>query len=136
MSALVIPGSIYRELLAQAREQAPIEACGILGGRGDRVEVFHRMTNTDQSADHFLMEPAEQFKVVKSLRAAGRRMLAIHHSHPASPSRPSAEDIRLALTPDVLYTILSLQEPANPVLRAFAIFEGVVTEHPLTIDDL
>jgi len=107
------PGSIYRELLAQARKQAPIEACGILGGRGDRVEVFCPMTNTDHSADHFLMEPAEQFKVVKSLRAAGQRVLAIHHSHPASPSRPSAEDIRLALTPDVLYTILSLQGPAN-----------------------
>ena len=37
MSALVIPGSIYRELLDQARKRAPIEACGILGGRGDRV---------------------------------------------------------------------------------------------------
>ena len=134
MSALVIPGSIYRELLDQAHKQAPIEACGILGGRGDRVEVFHPMTNSDHSADHFLMEPAEQFKVVKSLRAAGRRVLAIHHSHPASPSRPSAEDIRLALTPDVLYTILSLQGPANPVLKAFAICEGVVTEHPLAIE--
>jgi proteasome lid subunit RPN8/RPN11 len=134
MSALVIPGSIYQELLNQARKQAPIEACGILGGRGDRVEAFHPMTNTDHSADHFLMEPAEQFRVVKSLRAAGQRMLAIHHSHPASPSRPSAEDIRLALTPDVLYTILSLQGPANPVLRAFAICEGVVTEHPLAIE--
>ena len=134
MSALVIPGSIYRELLDQAHKQAPIEACGILGGRGDRVEAFHPMTNTDHSADHFLMEPAEQFRVVKSLRAAGQRMLAIHHSHPASPSRPSAEDIRLALTPDVLYTILSLQGPANPVLRAFAICEGVVTEHPLAIE--
>ncbi len=134
MSALVIPGSIYQELLNQTRKQAPIEACGILGGRGDRVEVFYPMTNTDQSADHFRMEPAEQFKVVKRLRAAGRRVLAIHHSHPASPSRPSAEDIRLALTPDVLYTILSLQGPANPVLRAFAICEGVVTEHPLAIE--
>jgi proteasome lid subunit RPN8/RPN11 len=134
MSALVIPGAIYRELLDQAHKQAPIEACGILGGRGDRVEVFHPMTNSDHSADHFLMEPAEQFKVVKSLRAAGRRVLAIHHSHPASPSRPSAEDIRLALTPDVLYTILSLQGPANPVLKAFAICEGVVTEHPLAIE--
>jgi proteasome lid subunit RPN8/RPN11 len=134
MSALVIPGSIYQELLNQARKQSPIEACGILGGRGDRVEVFHPMTNTDHSADHFLMEPAEQFKVVKSLRAAGQRVLAIHHSHPASPSRPSAEDIRLALTPDVLYTILSLQGPANPVLKAFAICEGVVTERPLAIE--
>jgi len=39
------------------------------------------MTNTDHSADHFLMEPAEQFKVVKSLRAAGQRVLAIHAQH-------------------------------------------------------
>jgi len=132
MSALVIPGSIYQELLNQARKQAPIEACGILGGRGDRVEVFHPMANTDHSADHFLMEPAEQFKVIKSLRAAGQRVLAIHHSHPASPSQPSVEDIRLALTPDVLYTILSLQ--ADPVLKAFAICEGVVTEHPLAVE--
>ena len=134
MSALVIPGSIYRELLDQARKQAPIEACGILGGRGDRVEVFHPMTNTDHSADHFLMEPAEQFKVVKSLRAAGQRVLAIHHSHPASPARPSAEDIRLALTPDVLYTILSLQTVEAPVLKAFSVENGVVTEHALMIE--
>jgi hypothetical protein len=34
----------------------------------------------------------------------------------------------------VLYTILSLQGPANPVLKAFAICEGVVTEHPLAIE--
>jgi len=74
------------------------------GGRGDRVEVFHPMTNTDHSADHFLMEPAEQFKVIKSF-ACGRSARAGDSSQPSCfPSRPSAEDIRLALTPDVLYT--------------------------------
>jgi len=134
MSALVIPGLIFQELLNQARKQAPIEACGILGGRGNRVELFHPMTNTDHSADHFLMEPAEQFKVIKALRAAGQRVLAIHHSHPASSARPSAEDIRLALTPDVLYTILSLQTAETPVLKAFSVENGVVTEHALIIE--
>jgi [CysO sulfur-carrier protein]-S-L-cysteine hydrolase len=134
VSALVIPQAIYRQLLEQARGQAPVEACGILGGRGDRVEVFHAMTNTDNSADHFLMDPAEQFRVMKTLRAAGQRMLAIHHSHPASPSRPSAEDIRLALTPDVLYTILSLQDSEKPIFKAFSIDDGAVTEHSLWIE--
>ena len=134
MSPLTIPQSLFRELLDQARKQAPIEACGILGGRGDHVEVFHPMINTDNSADHFLMDPGEQFKVVRALRAAGQRMLAIHHSHPASPARPSAEDIRLALTPDVLYTILSLQDANAPVLKAFSVDDGVVVEHPLVIE--
>lgn len=134
MSGLVIPQTIFRELLDQARKHAPIEACGILGGRGDRVEVFHPMTNTDNSADHFLMDPVEQFKIAKLLRVAGLRMLAIHHSHPASPSRPSAEDIRLALTPDVVYTILSLQDARSPVLKAFAVDDGRVKEHPLVVE--
>jgi len=40
------------------------------------------MTNTDHSADHFLMEPAEQFRVVKSLRA-GRS------AHAGDSSQPS-----------------------------------------------
>ena len=134
MNPLIIPEAILRQLIEQARKQAPIEACGILGGRGDRALAFHTMTNTDNSADHFLMDPGEQFKVVKTLRAAGQRMLAVHHSHPASPARPSAEDIRLALTPDVLYTILSLQDAKNPVLKAFAVEDGVVKEHPLVIE--
>jgi proteasome lid subunit RPN8/RPN11 len=134
MNPLIIPQSIFHTLLDQARKQAPIEACGILGGREDRVEVFHAMTNTDNSNDHFLMDPGEQFKVVKVLRAAGQRMLAVHHSHPASPARPSAEDIRLALTPDVLYTILSLQDAERPVLKAFSVADGVVKEHPLVVE--
>jgi proteasome lid subunit RPN8/RPN11 len=61
-------------------------------------------------------------------------MLAVHHSHPASPARPSVEDIRLALTPDVLYTILSLQDADSPVLKAFFVDDGVVKEHPLVIE--
>jgi proteasome lid subunit RPN8/RPN11 len=135
MSTLIIPQLIFSQLLDQARKLAPIEACGILGGRGDRIDIFHPMTNTDNSTDHFLMDPAEQFKIVKALRGAGLRMLAVHHSHPASPSRPSAEDIRLSLTPDVLYTILSLQDPEKPVLKAFAVNDGVVKEHPIHIED-
>ena len=134
MNPLIIPEAILHALIDQARKQAPVEACGILGGRGDRIEVFHPMTNTDHSPDHFLMDPGEQFKVVKTLRAAGQRMLAVHHSHPASPARPSAEDIRLALTPDVLYTILSLQDADSPVLKAFSVDDGVVKEHPLVIE--
>jgi proteasome lid subunit RPN8/RPN11 len=138
MNPLIISRPIFDALVEQARKEAPIEACGILGGRedrrGDRIEVFHPMTNTDNSADHFLMDPSEQFKVVKVLRAAGQRMLAVHHSHPASPARPSAEDIRLALTPDVLYTILSLQDADSPVLKAFSVDDGVVTELPLVIE--
>jgi proteasome lid subunit RPN8/RPN11 len=80
-----------------------------------------------------MMDPKEQFTVIKELRRQGQEMLAIYHSHPASPARPSAEDIRLALTPDVAHAIISLQDPEHPVVKIFEIAEGLVTEVALTI---
>ena len=101
---------------------------------GTDVDVSDGINVTQLLVERKVKMPGEQFKVVKTLRAAGQRMLAVHHSHPASPARPSAEDIRLALTPDVLYTILSLQDADSPVLKAFSVDDGVVKEHPLVIE--
>src|SRR5512147_1774792 len=103
---LSFPQNIHNDLIAHAREGFPLEVCGILGGTGDTVSAIYRMTNTDASNEHFMMEPAEQFKVVKDLRARGLSMLAIYHSHPETPARPSQEDIRLALTSGVSYVII------------------------------
>jgi proteasome lid subunit RPN8/RPN11 len=59
-------------------------------------------------------------------------MLAIYHSHPASPARPSAEDISLALTPDVAYVIVSLQS-RQPDAKAFLIEDSKAKEIALSI---
>src|SRR5512137_1907582 len=105
---LTIPQAVIDALIAHARRVFPLEACGILGGKDGVVSEHYPMANIDQSNEHFMMEPKEQFAVVKDLRAKGKAMLAIYHSHPETPARPSAEDIRLALTPDVSSVIISL----------------------------
>jgi len=133
MLALEIPQATLDEMIEQARAEAPVEACGILAGRTQRVQRLYRMTNVDRSCDHFMMEPAEQFRVAKDIRAAGLQMLAIYHSHPETPARPSAEDIRLALTSDVAHVILSLQDANRPQVRGFDIEDGTVTEIELKI---
>jgi len=105
MLEINIPNEIFEQMLEQAGAEAPIEACGILAGRGRTVERIYRMTNIEAREDHYMMEPAEQLAAVKDMRAAGLNMLAIYHSHPATAARPSAEDIRLAFTPDITYVI-------------------------------
>jgi proteasome lid subunit RPN8/RPN11 len=90
------------------------------------------MANTDQSNEHFTMEPKEQFAVVRDLRTKGVGMLAIYHSHPETPARPSEEDIRLALTPGVSYVIVSLAGTA-PDVKSFRIESGEVTSEPIEI---
>jgi len=133
MLTLKIPDDIFEQMVQQAKAEAPIEACGILAGRDGQVEKLYQMTNTDQSHDHFMMEPEEQFKVVKDIRAVSLEMLAIYHSHPETPARPSVVDIRLALTPGVVYVIVSLKD-ADPVTKGFLIENNSVTEVPVKIE--
>jgi proteasome lid subunit RPN8/RPN11 len=78
---LEIPNIIFEQVVAQAKAEVPIEACGILAGSGGRVEKLYKMTNADRRSDHFMMEPKEQFKMIKDIREAGLEMLAIYHSH-------------------------------------------------------
>ncbi len=133
MLKLKIPDNIFKQMIQQAKVEAPIEACGILAGRDGQVERLYKMTNFDQSSGHFMMLPEEQFKVVKDIRAAGLEMLAIYHSHPETPARPSGEDIRLAITPDVIYVIVSLQKTDKHNVRGFTIENSKAVEVPVEI---
>ena len=127
-----IPQQIFDRMVRQAHREAPIEACGILAGTNGRIEKIYEMANADNSSTHFMLMPHEQFAVIKDSRAIGLEMTAIYHSHPATPPRMSAEDIRLAMTPDVLYMVLSLRDD-KPCLKAFLISPGGVIEVPLQI---
>ena len=128
-----IPQGIHDEMIAHAKEGFPLEVCGILGGTGASVSVIYRMTNTDASNEHFMMDPREQFSVVKDLRAKGLAMLAIYHSHPETPARPSEEDIKLALTPEVSYLIVSLADAAVPDMKSYKITSGNVQLEPIEL---
>jgi proteasome lid subunit RPN8/RPN11 len=131
---LKIPRAIHAELIAHARADAPIEACGMLGGADGSVSALFRMANTDQSNEHFTLDPKEQFAVVKEMRSRGLAMLAVYHSHPETPARPSEEDIRLAVTPGISYVIVSLAG-AEPDVKSFRIAAGVVEPEPIEIVD-
>ena len=133
MLTLNIPVEIFDQMLAQARAEVPVEACGILAGTDGTVQRLYKMTNVDQSNTHCMMDPSEQFEVARDIRAKDLKMLAIYHSHPATPARLSAEDIRLALTPDVIYLIVSLQNADNPAVKGFLIEDDNVTEVPIKV---
>ena len=125
---ITITESAYQSLLAQAQKDAPIESCGyLLGTDKQTVTENYPMRNIDQSEEHFSFDPKEQFAAVKYARQHGLVIVGNWHSHPASPSRPSAEDIRLAFDPNILYFILSLADE-QPVFNAFSIVGGEVKE--------
>ena len=125
---VIITESTYQSILAQARKDAPVESCGyLLGTDKETATENYPMTNIDHSEEHFSFDPKEQFAVLKYAREKGLKIVGNWHSHPASPSRPSEEDKRLAYDHNILYFILSLAEE-KPVLNAFRIEGGEVKE--------
>ena len=127
----------YLEMVRHARALAPIEDCGLLGGTVadgvKTVEKVYYLTNTDHSEEHFTLDTKEQFAAVKEMRANGWQLLGNWHSHPASPSRPSEEDKRLAFDSKASYFILSLHG-GEPVLNSFHVSrEKEVTKEDLRI---
>ena len=116
---LKIQQAVVRQLIEHAREETPIEACGYLAERDGVVVALFRLKNVDGSSEHFRFDPAEQFAALRQMRSAGVLMCAVYHSHPATPARPSAEDIRLANDPNLHYVIISLAQ-AEPDVKAFA----------------
>ena len=122
---------IIDEIISQAQREAPCEACGYLLGistedEGNVVAENYPMENADHSPEHFSFVPREQFAALKYARSRGLRILANWHSHPASPSRPSQEDLRLANDPTIRYAILSLHEGIH--LNSFKILNGEVVD--------
>lgn len=120
-----LPRSIVDGIVLQARAELPNEACGLLAGKGELVQKRYGLTNADASPEHFTFLPAEQFAVLRAARSEGLDLIANYHSHPATPARPSEEDIKLAFDPNILYIIVSLAS-AEPVVKAFHIRQGVV----------
>ena len=129
---LKIARKTYDELLAHAEKDLPIEACGYLAGRDGTVCSHYELENMDKSGTHFTFDPAQQFDALREMRKLGLRPAAVYHSHPTTPARPSAEDIRLAHDPDVSYVIVSLRDD-SPVIKSFRIGNGVAEPEEISV---
>lgn len=133
-TVISVPKFIINEIIEHSKAEWPNEACGILAGQGNKISHIYKMVNTEESAESFFMDPKEQFSVIKKMRQDNLEMLAIYHSHPSTPARPSAKDIEMALYPQASYLIISLEKRNEPVVRAFQIKEGKVEEEKIEIE--
>lgn len=96
MDGLSIPRAHLERMRAHVASLAPLEACGLLAGRGGRVQAVLPVTNKAGSSTRFVMDPIEQLRAFDWIEARGLELLAIFHSHPAGPEMPSGTDIEEA----------------------------------------
>ena len=115
------------DTIAHAMEEDPNECCGILAGSGDDVRHLYRVTNKVRSPTRYLMDPQEQLNAMLDSERNGWELLVFYHSHTHSPAYPSSTDVRMALQSgwlEIYYVLVSLEDRADPQMRAFHIDEG------------
>jgi [CysO sulfur-carrier protein]-S-L-cysteine hydrolase len=116
-----IPRDIFEGMIDHAREEFPLECCGILGGKGETVQKAFGLQNAEKSPIRFSISPQEQLKFFDEIERQSIEMIAIYHSHPDSIPFPSETDVNMAFYPEVSSVIISLKESDNPVVKAFRI---------------
>jgi proteasome lid subunit RPN8/RPN11 len=111
-------------MLAQAAAESPNECCGILGGSPTAdgqsllARSVHPLVNAAASPTAYESEPRSMFDAIRELRRTGLDVVAIYHSHPASPPVPSRTDLALNWSDRVVNLIISLQT-AQPEVRGW-----------------
>jgi proteasome lid subunit RPN8/RPN11 len=128
---LSLPQPFIRDMIAAAREDAPNECCGIIAGESGRAVKLFRAKNAEASPYRYNVEPKDLFRIYRECEENGWDFLAIYHSHTASEAYPSATDVRLAFWPEAYYVLVSLKDASNPVVRAYRILDGEITEEEI-----
>lgn len=133
---LALPAAVLEAMLAHARADLPNEACGLLGGdrASGRATSYHPARNALASRYAYEVEASDLVRIMFAIEAEGDALVAIFHSHPATPSAPSASDVRDAAYP-VVHLIVSLAEASARPVRGWRIEAGAVREVPLRIED-
>jgi proteasome lid subunit RPN8/RPN11 len=124
---VVIPAEVRAALEQHARAEEPNEACGVIVLRDGRAERFVPGRNAASSPYRFELDVDPE---VWFLEDDGYE-LAVFHSHPSSPARPSRTDVEnIGLWEGKPYVILSAR---TGELNAFAIRDGRIEELPLSV---
>lgn len=128
----------FQRIVAQGRAGKPLEICGLLAGtrivdetHGEitRVVEVYPIESEDKSALTYTMNPLQQLRVEKDVRARGLQIVGIYHTHPATQAYPSPTDVAQAhwgelddlRFPGYAYLIVSLRHLAHPEPHSFKI---------------
>jgi [CysO sulfur-carrier protein]-S-L-cysteine hydrolase len=115
-----VPAEVRRALAEHAASEAPNEACGLLVLKDGRAERYDPGRNRVESPYRFELEidPELWFAEDEGYE------LAVVHSHPASPARPSRTDVEnVGLWQGRPYLIYSLRDDD---LAAWTIQDGQI----------
>jgi proteasome lid subunit RPN8/RPN11 len=128
------------DIILHCKEEAPIEACGILAGnikhsKKDTIKIIKkifRCKNQLNSTTLYEIGAEEQYRIYTIIDDLGYELLGFYHSHPSTSTKPSSMDRKKSDYYGYSYIIVSL----NPVKVSSWILEekGIFKPEELFIE--
>ena len=126
--------TLVKEILTHALEDDPLECCGIIAGHDGKAMKLYRALNAEKSPFRYNVDSQDLIRIYRDIEANNWDVLAIYHSHTGTKAYPSPTDVRQSVGwPDAHYLIVSLANPARPVLRVFRIKGDQITPEKLRV---
>jgi proteasome lid subunit RPN8/RPN11 len=129
---LLLPPPIFELMMAHCLDGYPLEACGLLAGMGERVQLAYPTANAAASSRVYTVEPKDLLRADRDAEEHGAELIGVWHSHTHTDAYPSPTDVAQAPDPSWHYVIISLRD-VEPVLRSYRVVDGVVTEEPVQV---
>lgn len=130
-----IPCAVRRQLSTWVRQEYPLEACGLLLGRGSDRRIFRATLARNTAEDRrrsYLLAPQDFVSASREADSMGLEILGIWHSHPDRPAQPSRADLEAAWT-GYAYLILGVTELGVTEFRSWQLLAGSFEEEPLDV---
>lgn len=126
---LHLPLALRNNLWSHALREAPHECVGALGGTWQgqeaRAVAFYPLENVSPTPKtQYMAHPGHFLRALKAMAKEDLTLVALFHSHPYGPGRPSLTDTRLAEYP-VPYIIADLK---TRLLHAYLLPTGEPVE--------
>jgi proteasome lid subunit RPN8/RPN11 len=98
----------YDRLLKWAEDAGEQECCGLLLGRGTRLQKLVLTDNVAVSpCSHFEIDPATLIAAEKAARGGDLAVLGYFHSHPNGLTQPSVTDADMAAADERIWLIIA-----------------------------
>jgi proteasome lid subunit RPN8/RPN11 len=123
---VIIDAAPLADIVTHAREQQPLECCGMLIGGAGRISGSVRARNLAGSPTRYLIHPEDHIRARRDARTHGMEVVGFYHSHPRSPAVPSPSDLAEASYSGCVWLIVSLLGEGE--LRLFTIERGQASE--------
>lgn len=131
---LAVSRAAFGELIAQAYECYPEEACGLLVGHPATRSVvrFVPCENITHSGKVYSIAPKDMLRAERNAEDDGMEVIGVMHSHTHTEPYPSVTDVNQAPDPTWHYVIVGLKRE-SPEARSYLLANGTITEEPIAV---